>query len=132
MILTYIEYRSEGFRSLYYLLRSKLCPFFYFKCVHYTVLFVGNNVGGYKGYTAIMSRSTKSLRDQLREKSESFYFILFLNKSQGILFEMPLASKSEKVVDELKEENSAELKELRAKNVQTQSYPFFFFLQLFL
>jgi len=98
---------SEGFRSLYYLLRSKLCPFFYFKCIHYTVLFVGNNVGGYKGYTAIMSRSTKSLRDQLREKS--------------ILFEMPLASKSEKVVDELKEENSAELKELRAKNVQTQS-----------
>lgn len=62
----------ESFRSLFGLLRARQCPFFYV-CTHqFTVLFRAAGIGGVAEIHAILTPTTRGLRDVLRkEGSES-------------------------------------------------------------
>ncbi|XP_038048090.1 protein downstream neighbor of Son-like isoform X2 [Patiria miniata] len=68
---------SESFRSVFYLLRSGHCPYFYLLAHQYTVLFRAAGVGGVKHIHALFNPTTKGLRDAFKE--------------EGIDFSLPLA-----------------------------------------
>jgi len=56
----------ENFRSLFGLLRARQCPFFYV-CTHqFNVLFRAAGIGGVEEIHALMTPTTKGLRDILR------------------------------------------------------------------
>ncbi|XP_022089967.1 protein downstream neighbor of Son-like [Acanthaster planci] len=68
---------SESFRSVFYLLRSGHCPYFYLLAHQYTVLFRAAGVGGVSHIHALFNPTTKGLREAFKE--------------EGIEFSMPLA-----------------------------------------
>ncbi|XP_070568866.1 protein downstream neighbor of son homolog [Ptychodera flava] len=71
---------SESFHSLFHMLRSRHCPYFYL-CLHqFTVLFRAAGIAGYSRMSALITPSTRGLREAL--------------KNQGIEFIMPLADAS--------------------------------------
>jgi hypothetical protein len=86
---------AEGFRSLYYSLRHRLCPYFYAVFSTFEVLFLAAGIGGHQRETALINRSTRGFR-------------LYLS-SQGITFNAPLLEEKEKQPTHL-----AELKALAA------------------
>nr|CAG4643345.1 EOG090X09DI [Ilyocryptus agilis] len=62
----------ESFRSLFGLLRARQCPFFYV-CTHqFNVLFRAAGVGGIAETHALMSPTTRGLRDILRKEDITF------------------------------------------------------------
>ncbi|XP_041066954.1 protein downstream neighbor of son homolog [Carcharodon carcharias] len=67
---------SLSFSSLYNLLRAKLCPFFYFCTYQFTVLFRAPGVAGSGVLTAVISPTTRGLREAM--------------KNEGITFSLPL------------------------------------------
>ncbi|XP_038657553.1 protein downstream neighbor of son homolog [Scyliorhinus canicula] len=67
---------SLSFSSLYNLLRAKLCPYFYFCTYQFTVLFRGPGVAGSGVLTAVVSPTTRGLREAM--------------KNEGITFSLPL------------------------------------------
>ncbi|KAG9486205.1 hypothetical protein GDO78_009000 [Eleutherodactylus coqui] len=76
-----------SFTSLYNLLRAKLCPYFYVCTFQFTVLFRAAGVAGSDVITAVMSPTTRGIREAM--------------KNEGIEFSLPLltndASKKTKV-----------------------------------
>ncbi|XP_063161478.1 protein downstream neighbor of Son [Candoia aspera] len=66
---------SLSFTSLYNLLRAKLCPYFYVCAYQFTVLFRAAGLAGSDMITALISPTTKGLREAM--------------KSEGIEFELP-------------------------------------------
>lgn len=67
---------SLSFSSLYNLLRAKLCPYFYFCTYQFTVLFRAAGIAGSDVPTAVISPTTRGLREAM--------------KDEGITFSMPL------------------------------------------
>ncbi|XP_067849329.1 protein downstream neighbor of son homolog isoform X2 [Heptranchias perlo] len=67
---------SLSFSSLYNLLRAKLCPYFYLCTYQFTVLFRAAGVAGSDVLTAIISPTTRGLREAM--------------KNEGITFSLPL------------------------------------------
>ncbi|XP_060689729.1 protein downstream neighbor of son homolog isoform X1 [Hemiscyllium ocellatum] len=67
---------SLSFSSLYNLLRAKLCPYFYFCTYQFTVLFRAPGVAGSGVLTAVISPTTRGLREAM--------------KNEGIIFSLPL------------------------------------------
>uniref|UniRef100_UPI00398F0C9F protein downstream neighbor of son homolog n=1 Tax=Pristiophorus japonicus TaxID=55135 RepID=UPI00398F0C9F len=67
---------SLSFSSLYYLLRAKLCPYFYFCTYQFTVLFRAAGVAGSDVLTAVISPTTRGFREAM--------------KNEGITFSLPL------------------------------------------
>ncbi|XP_067897210.1 protein downstream neighbor of son homolog isoform X4 [Heterodontus francisci] len=67
---------SLSFSSLYNLLRAKLCPYFYFCTYQFTVLFRASGVAGSGVLTAVISPTTRGLREAM--------------KNEGITFSLPL------------------------------------------
>ncbi|XP_048396803.1 protein downstream neighbor of Son [Stegostoma tigrinum] len=67
---------SLSFSSLYNLLRAKLCPYFYFCTYQFTVLFRAPGMAGSGMLTAVISPTTRGLREAM--------------KNEGIIFSMPL------------------------------------------
>ncbi|XP_053560523.1 protein downstream neighbor of Son [Bombina bombina] len=65
-----------SFTSLYNLLKAKLCPYFYVCTYQFTVLFRAAGLGGSDAITAVMSPSTRGLREAM--------------KNEGIEFSLPL------------------------------------------
>ncbi|CAH2219236.1 downstream neighbor of SON [Pelobates cultripes] len=65
-----------SFTSLYNLLKAKLCPYFYLCTYQFTVLFRAAGLAGSDVITAIMSPSTRGLREAM--------------KNEGIEFSLPL------------------------------------------
>jgi len=69
----------ENFRSLFGLLRARQCPFFYV-CTHqFNVLFRAAGIGGVEEIHALMTPTTKGLRDILRR--DDIQFSMPLRKS---------------------------------------------------
>ncbi|XP_006822883.1 protein downstream neighbor of Son-like, partial [Saccoglossus kowalevskii] len=71
---------SESFHSVFHMLRSKCCPYFYICGCQFTVLFRAAGVGGNPQISALISPTTRGLREAL--------------KSEGIDFKMPLSTGS--------------------------------------
>ncbi|XP_063954468.1 protein downstream neighbor of son homolog [Lytechinus pictus] len=67
---------SESFRSVFHLLRSGHCPYFYLCTHHFTVLFRAAGVGATPTMHALMTPTTRGLREAL--------------KTEGISYSMPL------------------------------------------
>ncbi|XP_054249654.1 protein downstream neighbor of Son [Indicator indicator] len=71
---------SVSFTSLYNLLRAKLCPYFYVCSYQFTVLFRAAGLAGSDVITAVISPTTRGLREAMR--------------SEGIEFSLPLVEES--------------------------------------
>ena len=66
---------SESFRSLFGLLRARQCPFFYV-CTHqFNVLFRAAGIGGVAETHALMTPTTRGLREILRR--EGIYYLIY-------------------------------------------------------
>ncbi|NWI62531.1 DONS protein, partial [Todus mexicanus] len=71
---------SVSFTSLYNLLKAKLCPYFYVCTYQFTVLFRAAGLAGSDVITAVISPTTRGLREAMR--------------SEGIEFSLPLVEQS--------------------------------------
>ncbi|NXD76889.1 DONS protein, partial [Halcyon senegalensis] len=71
---------SVSFTSLYNLLRAKLCPYFYVCTYQFTVLFRAAGLAGSDVITAVISPTTRGLREAMR--------------NEGIEFSLPLVEES--------------------------------------
>uniref|UniRef100_H3AE63 DNA replication fork stabilization factor DONSON n=1 Tax=Latimeria chalumnae TaxID=7897 RepID=H3AE63_LATCH len=84
-----------SFTSLYNLLKAKLCPYFYLCTSQFTVLFRAAGVAGSDVITAVMSPTTRGLREAMR--------------IEGIEFSLPLveearSSRKQKMKETLQDE----------------------------
>ncbi|CAN8017500.1 unnamed protein product [Ixodes persulcatus] len=61
---------SQSFRSLYQLVRARQCPFFYACAPGFTVLFRAAGVAGIPDLHALVTPTTRGLRQALREEGE--------------------------------------------------------------
>ncbi|XP_034156189.2 protein downstream neighbor of son homolog isoform X1 [Pangasianodon hypophthalmus] len=73
---------SVSLTSLYSLLKAKLCPYFYLCSYQFTVLFRAAGLSGAKGITALLSPTTRGLREAM--------------KADGIEFSLPLVEEKRK------------------------------------
>ncbi|XP_061309674.1 protein downstream neighbor of Son isoform X1 [Pezoporus flaviventris] len=71
---------SVSFTSLYNLLKAKLCPYFYVCTYQFTVLFRAAGLAGSDVITAVISPTTRGLREAMR--------------NEGIQFSLPLVEES--------------------------------------
>eukprot|EP00076_Gallus_gallus_P047104 XP_416713.4 protein downstream neighbor of Son [Gallus gallus] len=71
---------SVSFTSLYNLLKAKLCPYFYVCTYQFTVLFRAAGLAGSDVITAVLSPTTRGLREAMR--------------NEGIEFSLPLVEES--------------------------------------
>nr|KAF6473926.1 DNA replication fork stabilization factor DONSON [Rousettus aegyptiacus] len=72
---------SVSFTSLYNLLKTKLCPYFYVCTYQFTVLFRAAGLAGNDVITALMSPTTRGIREAM--KNEGIEFSLPLIKENG-------------------------------------------------
>ncbi|XP_034029593.1 protein downstream neighbor of son homolog [Thalassophryne amazonica] len=73
---------SASLSSLYSLLKARLCPYFYLCSYQFTVLFRAAGLGGSSSITALISPTTRGLREAM--------------KAEGIEFSLPLVEKRSK------------------------------------
>ncbi|XP_048834994.1 protein downstream neighbor of son homolog isoform X2 [Brienomyrus brachyistius] len=85
---------SQSVTSLYSLVRTRLCPFFYLCTYQFTVLFRAAGMSGTDGITAVLSPSTLGLREAMR--------------AEGIEFTLPLLEEKKKTEDHGKCEQTEE------------------------
>ncbi|XP_040888559.1 protein downstream neighbor of son homolog [Toxotes jaculatrix] len=88
--------------SLYSLLKTKLCPYFYLCSYQFTVLFRAAGLGGSGTITALISPTTRGLREAM--------------KAEGIEFSLPLVEERKKSKDQ--EENEEEVDEDRCPELK--------------
>ncbi|XP_037380903.1 protein downstream neighbor of Son [Talpa occidentalis] len=72
---------SVSFTSLYNLLKTKLCPYFYVCTYQFTVLFRAAGLAGNNVITALMSPTTRGIREAM--------------KNEGIEFSLPLLKEND-------------------------------------
>ncbi|XP_037688155.1 protein downstream neighbor of Son isoform X2 [Choloepus didactylus] len=72
---------SVSFTSLYNLLKTKLCPYFYVCTYQFTILFRAAGLAGNDVITALISPTTRGLREAM--KNEGIEFSLPLIKENG-------------------------------------------------
>uniref|UniRef100_A0A674JRN2 Downstream neighbor of SON n=1 Tax=Terrapene triunguis TaxID=2587831 RepID=A0A674JRN2_9SAUR len=80
---------SVSFTSLYNLLKAKLCPYFYVCTYQFTVLFRAAGLAGSDVITAVISPTTRGLREAMR--------------NEGIEFSLPLVEETRKYVTKLEQ-----------------------------
>lgn len=73
---------AQGFRSLYQLLRARQCPYFYVCAPTFTVLFRAAGVAGLADLHALMTPTTRGLRQALRDEGITFSMPLCANQEQ--------------------------------------------------
>lgn len=93
--INFLKIRNSSFKSLYNSLKSNHCPYFYVLTHSFMILFKAENLDGNQEMTAILTPSTKGLRQALKD----------------INFSMPLAPAGMKKSEsgEFKNENSNSL-----------------------
>ncbi|XP_022616715.1 protein downstream neighbor of Son [Seriola dumerili] len=77
---------SVSLSSLYSLLKARLCPYFYLCSYQFTVLFRAAGLGGSSTITALISPTTRGLREAM--------------KAEGIEFSLPLVEEERKNKDQ--------------------------------
>uniref|UniRef100_A0A8C3TD55 Downstream neighbor of SON n=1 Tax=Chelydra serpentina TaxID=8475 RepID=A0A8C3TD55_CHESE len=81
-----LEQESVSFTSLYNLLKAKLCPYFYVCTYQFTVLFRAAGLAGSDVITAVISPTTRGLREAMR--------------NEGIEFSLPLIEETRSKIPE--------------------------------
>ncbi|KAJ8283127.1 hypothetical protein COCON_G00056460 [Conger conger] len=105
---------SVSFTSLYSLLKAQLCPYFYLCSHQLTALFRAPGLGGADSITAVLSPTTRGLREAMR--------------AEGIEFTLPLLEEKKKCRDQSSPqsqpgEHTTEPKELRmAEDEEEEAY----------
>ncbi|XP_072235358.1 protein downstream neighbor of son homolog [Leuresthes tenuis] len=74
---------SVSLSSLYSLLKSRLCPYFYLCSYQFTVLFRAAGIGGSDTITALISPSTRGLREAMRAEGIEFSLPLVEERSRS-------------------------------------------------
>ncbi|KAM6958250.1 protein downstream neighbor of son homolog [Tautogolabrus adspersus] len=95
---------SVSLSSLYSLLKARLCPYFYLCSYQFTVLFRAAGLGGSGSITALISPTTRGLREAM--------------KAEGIKFSLPLVderrkSKEQQEVEAEQTEKAQDCSELK-------------------
>ncbi|KAG7236102.1 hypothetical protein INR49_001383 [Caranx melampygus] len=85
---------SVSLSSLYSLLKARLCPYFYLCSYQFTVLFRAAGLGGCSNITALISPTTRGLREAM--------------KAEGIEFSLPLVEEEKKNKDEQSQHHQEE------------------------
>lgn len=88
---------SVSLSSLYSLLKSRLCPYFYLCSYQFTVLFRAAGLGGSGNITALISPTTRGFREAM--------------KAEGIEFSLPLVEERKKSREQQEEEKEPKEKE---------------------
>ncbi|XP_008288250.1 protein downstream neighbor of son homolog [Stegastes partitus] len=88
---------SVSLSSLYSLIKSRLCPYFYLCSYQFTVLFKAAGLGGSGNITALISPTTRGLRQAM--------------KAEGIEFSLPLVEEKKKSREHQDEEKEPKEKE---------------------
>ena len=65
--------RSESFRSVFHLLRSGHCPYFYLCTHHFTVLFRAGGLAAMPQIHALLSPTTRGLREALKTEGNVMF-----------------------------------------------------------
>jgi hypothetical protein len=60
-----------SFTSLYNLLKTKLCPYFYVCTYQFTILFRAAGLAGSDVITALISPTTRGLREAMKNEGKS-------------------------------------------------------------
>uniref|UniRef100_UPI0037E7ABB2 protein downstream neighbor of son homolog n=1 Tax=Semicossyphus pulcher TaxID=241346 RepID=UPI0037E7ABB2 len=97
---------SVSLSSLYSLLKARLCPYFYLCSYQFTVLFRAAGLGGSGSITALISPTTRGLREAM--------------KAEGIEFSLPLVDERRKQNQgaEEEQEKAQECSELKEEDCQ--------------
>lgn len=69
--------------SLYSLLKARLCPYFYLCSYQFTVLFRAAGLSGSKGITALLSPTTRGLREAMKAEGENRCTVTATNKKNA-------------------------------------------------
>lgn len=77
--------RSVSFTSLYNLLKAKLCPYFYVCTYQFTVLFRAAGLAGSDVITAVISPTTRGLREAMRNEGEMKTLRLLITNALHLL-----------------------------------------------
>uniref|UniRef100_A0AAQ5Y3I1 Downstream neighbor of SON n=1 Tax=Amphiprion ocellaris TaxID=80972 RepID=A0AAQ5Y3I1_AMPOC len=88
---------SVSLSSLYSLLKSRLCPYFYLCSYQFTALFRAAGLGGSDNITALISPTTRGFREAM--------------KAEGIEFSLPLVEERKKSREQQEEEKEPKEKE---------------------
>ena len=75
----FFDERTQAFQSLYNSLKCNQCPYFYLLTQQFTVLFRAQNINGIQEMHAILTPSTKGLREQI-QKDSNFTMPLMNNR----------------------------------------------------
>ncbi|KAG8376834.1 hypothetical protein BUALT_Bualt09G0105100 [Buddleja alternifolia] len=80
---------EDSFRSLYYMLRKKICKLFYVCCAQFVVMFAASNCPNETKCScyAYVSQSTRNLRSLLKEHDVSFSMPLCYSKVEEVTAE---------------------------------------------
>lgn len=81
LFFLFFLYRSVSLTSLYSLLKARLCPYFYLCSYQFTVLFRAAGLSEAKGITALLSPTTRGLREAMKaEGKEKNTFFKIINR----------------------------------------------------
>lgn len=62
--------RCDSFCSVYQLLRSEMCPYFYICAHHLTILFRAKHISGHGSIHALLGPTTRGFRESLKAEGE--------------------------------------------------------------
>ncbi|XP_023016168.1 humpty dumpty [Leptinotarsa decemlineata] len=93
---------SDGLRSLFQLIRTRQCPYFYACANNFTVLFRAGGICGFTDVHAVISPTTRGFRHMLRQ--EDIEFTMPLKKKR-------ISDQGYETLDSVKEEYDEEMEE---------------------
>ncbi|KAM4888643.1 protein downstream neighbor of Son [Thomomys bottae] len=97
---------SVSFTSLYNLLKSKLCPYFYVCTYQFTVLFRAAGLAGSDVITAVLSPTTRGLREAMKNEGIEFSLPLIENALKKKVYGTSLGHEEERAASDEDEEES--------------------------
>ncbi|XP_071820067.1 protein downstream neighbor of son homolog isoform X1 [Apostichopus japonicus] len=77
----------DSFCSVYQLLRSEMCPYFYICAHHLTILFRAKHISGHGSIHALLGPTTRGFRESL--KAEGITFTMPLLKDDAVKYQDP-------------------------------------------
>ncbi|KAL5010623.1 hypothetical protein ScPMuIL_012928 [Solemya velum] len=102
---------SESFTSAFHQLRSQQCPYFYLCAHQFTVLFRSPGLNGYPGPNALLTPTTRGLRESLKTEGIEFTLPLLEFRKQVNTGESPLPESKKEPQLDLKDKKSTDVGE---------------------
>lgn len=103
---------SDSFRSVFQLIRTKQCPYFYVCANTFTVLFRAGGIGGFTETHAIITPTTRGLRQLLRQEEIEYKMPLRSKRLSDPGYETADSTLSTQISDNMGENDIDEEEEL--------------------